>query len=188
MSMWETLRSDPEASNWFVISLLGFWVRYPDAIGTGTATVPEYLAGAVHLFTRYWYELAILEDDLADCIDEFRMAYEHYYSGSSFLRLKKFVVVYNVDNFYVRVHKLIENLYRLLGQLVDLDPGRAPKPGEPSFRKQVRVRRIDEATDLDRYAARKVDELSRTLEPIRVFREQIFHVLLDKLEERAPTP
>ena len=182
------------------------------------------------------------------------MAYEHYYAGASLLRLKKFAVVYHVDNFYVRVHKLIENVYRLLGQLVDLDPRRAPAPGEPSFRKQVRdgldeqrlqpvtktlrtfeenewikkavrarnlfvhqyreepewpmlgpgarleepaesedpfaseVRRIDQATDLDRYAARKADELSRTLEPIRVFREQIFHVLLDELEKRAPTP
>lgn len=254
MSMWETLRSDPEASNWFVISLLGFWVRYPDAIGTGTATVPEYLAGAVHLFTRYGYELAILEDDLADCIDEFRMAYEHYYSGSSLLRLKKFAVVYHVDNFHVRVHKLIENAYGLLGLLVGLDPGRGPVPGEASFRKQVRdrldewrlkpiigaldsfgknelikkavkgrnlfvhqfreehewpllgpearirepleqevlkeedplaweVRRMEQASDLDRYAAGMVDELSRTLEQIRVLRQELFQVLVDNRGE-----
>lgn len=209
-------------------------------------------------FTRYGYELAILEDDLADCIDEFRMAYEHYYSGSSLLRLKKFVVVYHVDNFYVRVHKLIENVYRLLGVLVDLEPGRVPVPGESSFRSQVRdrlngrrlepimrvldsfrktelikkaakarnlfvhqfreeqewpmlgaearliepleqevlkredplaweIRQIEQASDLDRYAARMVDELSRTLEPIRMFRHELVQVLGEKIDETTST-
>lgn len=251
--MFQNLRSDPDASNWLVISLLGFWLRYPEAIGSGTATLPERLEQAVHRFTRYGYELAILEDDLDDCIDEFRMAFDSCYAGTTLLRLKKFAVVYHVDNFYVRVHKLIENAYRLLGQPADIDPGLRPAPGETSFRKQVRdglaerrfysitkalrtfegnewikkavdarnlfvhqyreerewpmlgpegrltepgededtlaseVRHIDQATDVDRYAARKVDELSQTLELIRIFREQVFYVVLEKLEERAPT-
>lgn len=96
-----------------------------------------------HIFTRYGCELDVLEEDLADCIGEFRMACEHYYVDPSLLRLRKFAVVYHVDNFCVRVHKLIENVYGLLGLLVGLDPSRIPVPGESSFRKQVRDR-LDE--------------------------------------------
>ena len=251
MSTWETPRSDPDAGGWIGLSLFAFWLRHPEVDGYAVpATIPEHLQGAFHIFTRYGCELEILEEDLTDCIGEFRMACEHYYVEPSLLRLKKFAVVYHVDNFYVRVHKLIENAYGLLGLLVGLDPGRVPVPGESSFKKQVRdrlderrlkpiigvldsfgknelirkavkgrnlfvhqfreehewpmlgpedrirepleqevlkeedplaweVRRMEQASDLDRYAAGMADELSQTLEQIRVLRQELFRVLAD---------
>lgn len=259
MSTDETLQPDPDAMGWIGVSLFAFWLRHPEVYGYAVpATIPEHLVGEFRSFTRYGFELATLEDDLTDCIGEFRMACERYDEEPSLLRLKKFAVVYHVDNFYVRVHNLIENVYRLLGVLVDLEPGRVPVPGESSFRNQVRdrlndrrlepimrvldsfrktelikkaararnlfvhqfreeqewpmlgaearliepleqevlkredplaweVRRIEQASDLDRYAARMVDELSRTLEPIRMLRHEFIQVLGEKIDELPST-
>jgi len=177
-------------------------------------------------------------------INEFRMSCDHYYANPHDLELKKFAVVYHVDNFNVRVHKLIENVYRLLGLVVDVDPTRRPAPGELSFREEVRnglrerklptimkalsafeenrwikeavkarnlfvhqyreelgwsqlfprdrfrepedsiaraIRRMDQATDLDRYAARKIADLSNTLEVVRVFRDRLFQIFLENV-------
>lgn len=41
------------------------------------------------------------------------------------------------------------------------------------------VRRMEQASDLDRYAAGMADELSQTLEQIRVLRQELFRVLAD---------
>ena len=135
MSAQETPRSDrtlsdPEAGGCVGLSLFAFWLRHPEADGHALpATIPEYLQDEFHLFTRYGWELEILEEDLTDCIGEFRMACEHYYVGPSFLRLKKFAVVYHVDNFYVRVHKLIENVYGLSACLSVSTRGESPYRG-----------------------------------------------------------
>lgn len=172
------------------------------------------------------------------------MACDHYYSNPDDLELKKFAVVYHVDNFNVRVHKLVENIYRLLGLMVDVDPTRRPAPGDPSLRESVRsglrerklqrivkllgsfegnrwvqeavkarnlfvhqyreehrwsrvfprdrfrepedpmtraIRRIDQATDLDRYAARKIADLSKTLEAVRAFRDELFQIFQENV-------
>ena len=45
------------------------------------------------------------------------------------------------------------------------------------------VQRVEQASDLDRYAAGMLDELSRTLEQTRVFRQELFQVLADRRGE-----
>ncbi len=155
------------------------------------------------------------------------------------LELKKFAVVYHVDNFNIRVHKLVENAYGLLAQVAGLDADEASGQKELPFKRLVReglvkrkfdsvtdclrrfqgnrwvkeavearhlfvhryreepkwpmlqssrrfrepedpmareIRRIDQATDLDRYAARKVAHLSRTLNVIRQFRDELLGI------------
>jgi hypothetical protein len=196
---------------------------------------------------RYGEELRILEHDLTECINEFQLAHETIYHDPENLELRKFAVVYHVDNFYVRVHKLVEDIYRTLALVVGLDPTRRAPQGELSFRERVRrglhkrrltaiseslrafeedkwvkravdarnlfvhqyreepewpmlhpserfrepddslardLRRIEQGTDLDRYAARKADELSKTLRAIRRFRDHLLQVLCDALPDR----
>lgn len=247
----DVLRPDPESTNWLVISLFAFWLRHPDAIVANTPTPPTDLEEAMRRFTRYGYELGVLEDDLTDSINELGMACDYYYADH--LELKKFSVVYHVDNFYVRVSKLIENVYRLLALAVGLDHDRAPQPGESPFKRQVKdalnelrleeisetvrtfernnwvrraldarnlfvhryreepgwlmltpearlrgtdededamaaeVRQIDQATDLDRYAKRKIGDLSQTLMVIRVFRDQLNRIFLTRVSKLKPT-
>lgn len=239
------LRDSEGAERWFWISAMGFWGRHPECV---TAEVPKALKGDFDTFRRYGYELQVLEHDLTECINEFRMACDHYYSNPDHLELKKFAAVYHVDNFYIRVHKLIENIYRLLGLTVDVDPTLRPAPGDPSLRGEIRgglrerkfqaimeplaafeknkwikaavearnlfvhryreehgwsqlqpknrfrepgdsmaraIRRIDQATDLDRYAERKVADLSKTLEAIRLFRDKLFQIFQEKLPQLA---
>ena len=241
---------DADANRWYWISLFGFILRHRDAIIAGGPSMPardtdEALEG----FKRYGYELEILEHDLTWCINEFTFTSDILYARPGDLELKKFAVVYHADNFYVRVHKLIENIYRLLGQVVGLDPKRRPSAGDPSLRDQVRsalakrklqgiiqilrsfeenrwiqravearnlfvhhyreepewpmltpsrrfrepedpmardLRRIDQATDLDRYALRKAAGLSRTLREIRRFRDRLFDFLHDEYRRLLP--
>jgi len=224
---------------------MGFWGRHPECV---TGDVPKSLVGDFDAFRRYGYELQVLEHDLTECINEFRLAYDHYYSNPDDLELKKFAIVYHTDNFYVRVHKLIENIYRLLGLMVDLIPTRRPRPGEPSLRESVRsglrerklqkivrllgsfegnrwiqeavkarnlfvhqyreerewaqlfpqdrfrepedpiaraIRGIDQATDLDRYAAQKIADLSKTLEVVRDFRDKLFNTSQENVPRLA---
>lgn len=47
-------------------------------------------------------------------------------------------LVYHADNFYVRVHKLVENVYGLRALTVGPDHSRRPAPGELSRKGQVR--------------------------------------------------
>jgi hypothetical protein len=229
---------DEGAVRWRVASLLCFWLRYPHAYPT-VMGAPE---PALTSFLRYGDELRVLEHDLTECINEFRLAHEVLYHGPEMLELKKFAVVYHVDNFYVRIHKFVENVYGLLGQGVGLEPSRRLAPEEPPYRKQVRaalarrklpavlqclrefeentsikravearhlfvhrfreepelpflgprdrfaasidedplaqeIRCLYQASDLDRYARRKVRELSETLKAARDFRDRLFEVL-----------
>lgn len=248
----EILRPDPESPNWLAISLFAFRLRHPDAVVAKAPTPPTDLAEAMRRFTRYGYELAVLEDDLADCINELGMACDYYYADH--LELKKFAVVYHVDNFYVRVSKLIENTYRLLALVAGLDHDRQPQPRESPFKTQVKnglnerglqeitgtvrtlernkwvrqaldarnlfvhryreepgwpmlgpearlqgaeededamaaeVRQIDQATDLDRYAKRKSDDLSQTLTVIRLFREELYRIFLTRVSKLKSMP
>jgi hypothetical protein len=93
------------------------------------------------LWNHFWQlslELEVLEHDLAECINEFAMAVHTHYAEPRDLELKKFAVVYHTDNFYVRVHKLIENAYGLAALTVGLDPEQKPSRGERNFRRRVR--------------------------------------------------
>lgn len=248
---FKLLSKDPEAVNWLAISVYALALRYPKKTATEPRTPSTSLDEALPLFLRYGHELGVLEDDLTESINELMMAYNHYYGNR--LELKKFTVVYHVDNFYVRVHKLIENTYRLLALMVGLDHERKPAPGEPPFRKQVKeqiaqhrlrgiletvasfekdkwirrarearnlfvhrfrperwrmlgpqarfcepddsedpmaktIREIDQSTDLDRFASRKIDELSQTLGVIRVFRDRAHRVLSERVGESGQPP
>jgi hypothetical protein len=222
---------------------MGFFLRWPNALDvTNPLVAPRRLDGTMRHFRRYGHELEVLEHDLTECISEFRMACDQYYADVTRLELKKFAIVYHLDNFYVRVHKLIENVYGLLAHVAGLDPDVRRGKGEAPLRSQVRsglvkrkfgaiaerlrrfeenrwireavgarnvfvhryrdepewpmlhashrfrepedamarsVRRIDQATDLDRYAARRISDLSLTLRVIRQFREEIFSAVQD---------
>lgn len=238
-------RDSEGAERWFWISVMGFWCRHPECV---TGKVPKALESDFDTFRRYGYELQVLEHDLTEGINEFRMSCDHYYANPDDLELKKFAVVYHVDNFYVRVHKVVENVYRLLGLMVGVDPALRPAPGERSAREAVRgrlrerklqaiikplgafeesrwikeavrarnlfvhqyreepgwsrlhprdrfqepedsmaraIRRIDQATDLDRYAARKIADLSKTLEAVRAFRDEFFQIFQENVPRLA---
>jgi len=241
-------KRDPDASRWEEISFFGFFLRYPNVtLSAHPPALPEDSRKAMGEFLRYGEELRILEDDLTECINEFQQAHEGTYHDPKYLELKKFAVLYHVDNFYVRVHKCVEDIYRTLALVVDLDPTKRPRAGELPFRGQVRsaltkrkltaivqslrafeedewlkravdarnlfvhqyreepewpmlhptdrfwepedplardVRRIEQETDLDRYAARKADELSKTLRTIRRFRDQLYEILRAALPDR----
>jgi hypothetical protein len=236
-------RRDPNSRLWYLTALLCFWFRYPKTLRAASfPKPPSGLEKTMDSFRRYGEELEILEHDLTECINEFQAAHETLYRDPDNLELKKFAIVYHVDNFYVRVHKLIENVYRLLALAVGLDFTRRRRQGEPSLRKEVReglssrklqkvfdclrtfeenkwvhravearnlfvheyreesewpmlhprdrfqepedpmaryLRRIDQGTDLDRFAARKANELSQALRATRRFRDRIVKELSD---------
>jgi hypothetical protein len=244
----KTWKRDPDASRWILISIFGFLLRYPNVSLTAESPAsPKGPKKALAEFGRYGAELRILEDDLTECVNEFQQAYERLYQDPENLELKKFAVVYHLDNFYVRVHKYVENIYRTLALVVGLDPTRRQRPGELPFRERVRnglgmrqlavvseslrgfeddkwlkgavdarnlfvhqyreepewpmlhpsdrflepedslardLRRIEQGTDLDRYAARKTDELLKTMRAIRRFRDKLYDVLHEALLDR----
>lgn len=124
---------EPEVRSWFLISVAGFWVRHP-VVGAVSGSVPEELQPAFRLFTGYGSELGVVEHHLRHCVNELKIASGY---GLEDHERKKFAIVYHVDNFYVRVHKLKENVYRLLAKVVALDHERRPDPGE-RFEKQVK--------------------------------------------------
>jgi hypothetical protein len=126
---------DQDASRWIEISLLAYFMRYP---GTNSNSL-EPMADPLRGFLRYGHELRVLEHDLTECINEFQQAHEVLYHGPEHLELKKFAIVYHIDNFYVRIHKFIEDVFALLGLSVGLDPTRKPRRQEPPFRELVRT-------------------------------------------------
>ena len=234
---------DGDAIKWRTASLYCFWVRYPKGDLVQNSTI-------LQRFIRYGDELRVLEHDLTQCLNEFQQAHEALYHDAKFLDLKKFAVVYHVDNFYVRIHKLIEDVYRLFALSVGIDPKRRPAKGEPAFREQVKnalsklklldilrclqvfeenkwiskavearnlfvhqyrddpgdpsflgaqaryqdppkedalardIRSLYQAEDIDTYAVKKANELSKTLLAVRIFRDNLF----DALEAVMPDP
>jgi Cthe_2314-like HEPN len=112
----QVVATDPDFDRWVTISQLGFWLRHPAALTAGKDR-PEGLEDLAQ-FERLGQELAILEYDLSQCLNEFLAGYQILYQEPKALPLKKFSVVYHTDNFHVRVHKLIENVFLLLALLV----------------------------------------------------------------------
>lgn len=88
-------------------------------------------------FRRYGAELNVLEHDLAECLNEFKQAYQVLYRDPSLIAQKKFSIVYHTDNFLVRLHKFRENVYRLLALTVGLDHSVKPKRSDSSREEQV---------------------------------------------------
>ena len=236
---------DLSARNWDHLSLLAFIVSYlGELVVSSPEFPPEALRPIYGEFRRYGAELEILEDDLRQCLNEFSMAVEMYSEPES-LPIKKFALVYHTDNYNVRVHKLVANLFVLLaytckvGRRTPEDPegpfrslvirnlrecglgGVAQRvrafqgskyimpavddrnrfvhsyrvePEWPSLRPTeryddtedelaVKIRQIDQTTDLDRYAKRKVGELTKALEAIRTFRDDLFQLFLKRYDD-----
>lgn len=135
---WSIARRDADAGRWLEVSRFGFWLRHPEALSAKLPGRPEGIEEQANLFRRFGSELYALEHDLTECLNEFKTAYEVLYRDPKDLGLKKFAIVYHTDNFHVRAHKLIENVYGLLGLVVGLDPTKRPAPGDPQLREQVR--------------------------------------------------
>lgn len=133
----DILLREPEAHRWLEASLYAFWRRHQNALDAEDPYRPGGLEEEADRFRRFGQELQVLEWDLTECLNEFRTAYRLLYRDKKDLALKKFSIVYHTDNFYVRVHKLIEDIYALLGLTVGLDPKRKPRAGTLSRRQQV---------------------------------------------------
>lgn len=125
---------DAGSTRWVEISRIGFWLRHRQTLDAAKDR-PEGLEDQLRGFGRLGNELAILEHDLTQCINELLLGYQVLYHEPEDLALKKFSVVYHTDNFHVRVQKLIDNVYRLLALVVGLDPTR--KVGTKETKEQV---------------------------------------------------
>jgi hypothetical protein len=147
---------DPEADRWYFIAVFGFWLRHREALEAMSPNVPEGLVAEQESFRRLGWELTVLESDLANCIHELYTAFESLYADPHVLFRKKFAVVYHIDNFYVRGHKLMDNTYKLAAQVAGLNW--ESRPEDRATRREVR-------TALDR---RRLDSISRCL---RTFEE-----------------
>jgi hypothetical protein len=142
---------DPEADQWYRLAQFGFWLRHPKALATMPQNLPD-LAGEMESFRRLGWELALLESDLAYCVHELYTAFEALYADPHVLFRKKFAVVYHIDNFYVRVHKLMDNTYQLAAKVAGFN-WESRREDRPT-RRQVK----------DGLNLRKLDSISRLLE------------------------
>lgn len=140
--MSPVLRQD-EAQRWAEASVLAFWIAFPEVLDAEPPYRPPGREASADRFQRFGLELHVLECDLAECLNEFEQSYQALYRGQTDLALKKFGILYHTDNFLVRVHKLVENVYALLALMVEVDPFGPPRTGEPPLRRGV-ADRLDE--------------------------------------------
>lgn len=126
------LKRQEEAGRWYNLSVYAFWLRHPRALEGDPSYRPAGLEVESDRVRRLGQELHVLEWDLVEGLNEFELAYQDLYRN--YLALKKFAIVYHTDNFYIRVHKLLENAYGLLGLAVGL----APEKRDPTRRQRVR--------------------------------------------------
>lgn len=134
---WNFVPLDTEAERWGAIAIDAFWLRYPAALDSERPAQPPGMEEIAARFRRYGAELNVLDHDLTECLNEFKQAYQVLYRESSAIALKKFSIVYHVDNFLVRIHKFRENLYWLLALTVGLDHSGRPKWSDSSREEQV---------------------------------------------------
>ena len=126
---------DPEASRWLDLSAWAFWLKHPEALD---AQMSDGMVNEEQQqFRRLGEELYVLEYDLTSVLFVFKTAYQIDYSGGEHLSLKKFSIVYHIDHFHVRAHKMIENVEGLLTLLNDVDPRRVSKKKAGSKRTQM---------------------------------------------------
>jgi len=95
------------------------------------------------------WELGILEHDLAQTFQRVQDRYQVLYDDPDRLYFKKFSVVYHSDNFFVRVHKLKDNVYTLVGKMMGVER----EYRERAFFKQV----------FERLEARKLHAVAKCL-------------------------
>ena len=133
-SGWSVVLRDPQAIRWLDLSPWAFWLKHPEALA---AQPSDALVNEAQQFRRLGEELYVLEYDLTSVLFVFKIDYQVHYQGGEHLLLKKFSIVYHIDNFHVRAHKVIENVEALLALLGGVDPKRRPKKNEPSRRAQM---------------------------------------------------
>ncbi len=131
---WALVLRDPGASRWLDLSDWAFWLKHPEELA---AQPSDGLVNEAQQFRRLGEELYVLEYDLTSVLFVFKIDYQVHYQGGEHLLLKKFSIVYHIDNFHVRAHKVIENVEALLALLGGVDPKRRPKKNEPSRREQM---------------------------------------------------
>jgi hypothetical protein len=73
---WSIVRYREEAGRWLQISEYGFWVCHPEGLDARTTFRPEGLEAEWALFRRIGEELHVLELDLTECLNEFKMGEE----------------------------------------------------------------------------------------------------------------
>lgn len=135
---------DPEADSWHMLAVFGFWLRHPEALKATPPNVPQDLVGEQGAFQRLGWELTILELDLAYCIHELYTAFEALYADPDVLFRKKFAVVYHIDNFYVRVHKFMDNTYLLAEKVAGFnwESRREDRPTRKQVKDALRLRKL----------------------------------------------
>jgi len=156
MGGWQIVLLQVEAERWLDVAEFAFFLCHAEELAStpfSTATARSEF----YRFRRIGQELHILEWDLTQCLNEFKLSYEVDYRAEH-LALKKFSIVYHTDNFNVRVHKVNESVEALLALLGRIDPTRRSRKGEPSRRELVEN-------------ALKRDNRQAALDLIRRFRE-----------------
>ncbi len=141
---------DPEADRWVDVAFFGFCLRHPEALKVMPQNVPDSLAGEEESFGRLGWELAVLESDLAYCVHELYTGFEALYADPDVLFRKKFAVVYHIDNFYVRVHKLMDNIYQLDAKVAGFnwESRREDRPNRRQVKAALNRRRLDSISRL----------------------------------------
>ena len=111
-----------ELVRWDDVALCCFYLCHPDMLGISFKEVREGHREELKGFLRWGNELDILEYDLTQCVNEFILSSRHMYREQGELNVRKFVILYHVDNFNVRVHKLVDNIQKLVA-LTEEGPG-----------------------------------------------------------------
>jgi len=106
----EYIQHTEEVDNWVNLALVSYCLRNP-----GFADSPGIDSQGFAPFLRWGQELDILEYDLAQCGNEFILSSRSFYREASELNVRKFVILYHVDNFNVRLSKLVDNIHGLVG-------------------------------------------------------------------------
>lgn len=127
---WNVVRLDTDAERWRDIALDAFWLHSPLALDSDHPAEPPGMEKIAARFRKYGAELNVLEHDLTECLNEFKLAYEVLHREPGAIAQRKFSIVYHTDNFLVRVHKFRENVHRLLALP-------KPKRSDPSRGEQV---------------------------------------------------
>ena len=82
MAEMHLVAPDANCDRWIEISRVGFWLRHPAALDAGKDR-PDGLEDPLDGFERLGNELAILEYDLTQCINEFLLGYQLLYQTGS---------------------------------------------------------------------------------------------------------
>ncbi len=110
----EYIQVHEELLRWRDVSLCLFFLSHLNLSQTALREVFESNRENILGFLRWGLELDILEYDLIQCVNEFILSSRHFYREKGELDIRKFVVLYHVDNFNVRVGKLVDNVRKLI--------------------------------------------------------------------------